>query len=171
MKRIIVSLAAALAVAVVALPAGAGNSTPTGVRLPGLFFGGTQSIQANTAFYVSQKFVVDDPASGCDPCDTAPDVQQSSISLTVNGKAQNGSIILEFTDTKPRTLVSKTYLFNFPNGLPAGTYTFVLSFTIRGRDAGASPFTTTIVAQAPCQYGTVASGPGAGLLCAPQPPA
>jgi hypothetical protein len=174
MKRIIVSLIAALAVLVPS--AGAVNSTPTGYALPGLLHTGTRSLSilADTPFYFTTKFVVDDPnagycgGAGQPVCDTATDVQQSSISLTVDGKTQNGSITLTFTDTKPRTLISKAYLFNFASGLPVGTYTFVLTYTIRGQVVLVS--TTTVYSLASCQYGTITSGQGAGILCAPPPP-
>jgi hypothetical protein len=171
-KRIIVSIIAAAALAIGALPAGASNSTPTGARLGSLFVGGGRAILAGAPFYVTQSFVVDDPTAGyCGgagqpTCDTATDVQQSSISLTIDGKVQNGSIIQTRTDTKPSTLISKTYLFNFPNGLPVGTYVLSLSFTIRGQNVGT--FNTTLDALASCQYGVKSSGPpndGIGLYC------
>lgn len=174
-KWMVVSLIAMLAVLVPS--AGAVNSTPIGPGLPGLLHAAsierTISIQAGTPFHIQSSFVVDDPnagycgGAGQPVCDTATDVQQSSISMTVDGKAQNASIILTFTETKPRTLISKAYLFNFASGLPVGTYTFVLTYTIRGQVVLAS--TTTVVALASCQYGTVTTGPGAGLLCAPPP--
>ena len=182
-KRIIAALAAALAVAIVALPAGAGNpnATPTGIGLTGLLHTGdrTFSIQANTPFFVRNKFVVDDPnagycgGAGQPVCDTSLDVQQSSITLTVNGKAQNAVITTTLTDTKPKSVYSKEYLFNFPSGLAANAdgsparYVFVETFTIRGQDVLVSP--TNVDAVVTCQYGTIQSGQGAGLLCAGQP--
>jgi hypothetical protein len=180
-KRIIVSLVAAVALAIGALPAGAGNpnAVPTGVGLPGLLHEGerTFAIQANTAFFVRHKFVVDDPnagycgGAGQPVCDGPVDVQQSSITLTVNGKAQNGTITTTLTDTTPKKVYSKEYLFNFANGLAANAdgsparYVFVLTFTIRGVVVLRS--TTNVDAVVSCQYGTVQSGQGAGLICAP----
>jgi hypothetical protein len=159
MKKFIL-IAFALA-ALIALPSAgaAGNTTPTGVRLPTLFCSCTVSIQANTAFFVKHGFVIDST-------DTPADVQQSSVTLTVNGVNQRGTVIQQLSDTKPPTLVAKFYLFNFPSGLPAGTYTFVLSFRIRGQVVGT--YTNTIEA-VNCPYGTVTTGFGAGLLCAPPP--
>src|SRR6476619_102078 len=99
--RIVATLIVALATLVVAFPASAGNSTPTGVRL-GLLGGFTdRAILANTPFYVKQGFLVDDPNSGCNPCDSVSDVQQSQITLKVDGTKQNGTVIQEFSTTKP----------------------------------------------------------------------
>jgi hypothetical protein len=97
----------------------------------------------------------------CDPCDTVSDVQQSSITLYVDGVKQNGIIVQEFTTTKPPTLKEKWYQFNFPNGLAAGTYVFRIDFQIRGEVVLSR--TVTVYAQN-CQYGTTN-----GLLCAPPP--
>jgi hypothetical protein len=161
-KRIIVSLIAAIALAVGALPAGAGTATPTGVRL-GVLGGFTErAILADTAFYIQQGFVVDDPASGCNPCDTAIDVQQSSFTVSVNGVRQQGFVIQTFSDTRPRTLVSKFYLYNFASGLPVGTYTLHIEFAIRGQVVLARDL--TIYSLASCENGTTN-----GLLCAPPP--
>jgi hypothetical protein len=173
-KRIIAALVGsfALIATLIVLPTAGAAFTPptgTGVRLGGIFRDGAErAILANTAFYVTQSFVVDDPnagycgGAGQPVCDTAVDVQQSSISLTMDGKRQNGLIYYTYTDTKPRQVVAKAYLFNFPNGLPVGTHVMSITFTIRGANAGT--FTQTLDALASCENGTID-----GLQCAPPP--
>jgi hypothetical protein len=95
-------------------------------------------------------------------CDTVSDVQKSSYSLYVNDVSQNGVVSQEFTTTKPATLVAKWYLFNFANGLPAGTYVFHLVPSIRSTVVGERTVTVYVVDS--CQYGTTN-----GLFCAPPP--
>ena len=58
--------------------------------------------------------------------------------------------------------MGKFSLFNFPNGLAPGTYTFTITFTFRGQDTLVR--NTTIFALATCENGTVD-----GLQCAPPP--
>src|SRR4051794_30983057 len=97
-RKKFILMAVALA-ALIALPSAVAAFTPptgTGVRLGGIFRDGAQrTILADTPFYVTQAFIVDDPNSGqCGgagqpDCATSVDVQQSSISLTINGKRQN----------------------------------------------------------------------------------
>lgn len=166
-KRIVVSLIAA--VAVIVPSASAGSTTPTGSKLPFNFnrTNTSMAIQANTPFYVNGGFGVDDPSSGCNPCDTISDVQQSQVNLYVNGVSQKGTVIQQFSNTTPRTLTFKNFLFNFPSGLPVGSYVFRVEYFIRG--AVTYTNTVTIDAVASCQYGTVTTNPGAGLLCAPPP--
>jgi hypothetical protein len=176
MRRFITMIFAAAALAVGALPASAGNSTPTGSKLP-INFNRSQSpitIQANTAFFIKGGFVVDDPnggycgGAGQPVCDTVSDVQQSQVDLFVDGKKQNGTTTQEFTDTKPPTLFAKWFLYNFPTGVPVGgPYQFRVDYTIRGT-LGSSA-TTPIYAVATCPYGTITTNPGAGLICAPPP--
>lgn len=159
-KRIIVSLIAAIALAVGALPVGAGTSTPTGARFSML--GGpdpaVRTIQANTAFYVKHGFRT---VAG----DASPqEIQQSSVTLAVDGAKKNGTIIQEFSDTTPRVLTGKFSLFNFPNGLAPGTYVLTITFTFQGKDILTRDI--TVYSLVTCQYGTTD-----GLLCAPPPPA
>ena len=159
MKRIIVSIAAMLALAVTALPAGAGATDPTGVRLSLLGGNSTErAIQANTAFYVKHGFRIVDGDS------TPAEIQQSSVTVSVDGKKQSAVILQEFTDTKPKTLVGKFSLVNFPNGLAVGTHSMIVEFEFRGQVILTRNF--TIYSLATCENGTVD-----GLLCAPPPPA
>jgi hypothetical protein len=156
-KRIITTFVTAVAaLAIVALPAGAGNSTPTGVRFSML--GGadpaSRTILANTAFYVRHGFRT---VAG----DSSPqEIQQSSIKLSVNGAKQNGIIDQEFSATTPKVLTGKFSLFNFPNGLAPGTYVLTITFTFQGKDILTRD--VTVYSLATCQYGTTD-----GLLCAP----
>lgn len=106
--------------------------------------------------------MVDDPTSGCNPCDTATDVQQSSFTVSLNGARRQRYVIQNFSDTKPRTLVSKFYLYNFPSGLPVGTYTLHIEFLTRGQVVLAGDL--TIYSVGSCEFGTTN-----GLLCAPPP--
>jgi len=106
--------------------------------------------------------VVDDPTSGRNPCDTATDVQQSSFTVSLNGARRQRYVIQNFSDTKPRTLVSKFYLYNFPSGLPVGTYTLHIEFLTRGQVVLAGDL--TIYSVGSCEFGTTN-----GLLCAPPP--
>ncbi|MFL5944589.1 MAG: hypothetical protein ACJ74D_07635 [Gaiellaceae bacterium] len=159
MKKFILFVVAVAALIVLpSAGAASPNSVPTGVKLITTFCNCTATIQANTPFFVKHGFIIDST-------DTPADVQQSQVSLTVNGVSQKGAVVQTFSDTKPPTLTGKFYLFNFPNGLPVGTYTFVVTFTIRGQ---ASAFTSTVEA-VNCPYGTITSGTGTGtdLLCAP----
>jgi hypothetical protein len=143
MKRIIVSLAAALALATVAL---AGSTTPTGVRFSMLGGGTDRAFQANTAFYVYHGFRT---VAG----DSSPqEIQQSSITLTADGVSQKGFIVQEFSDTKPRALTGKFYLFNFPTGLPVGHHTLTIEFIFKGEVQLARTYSIDSVD--PCQYGT-----------------
>jgi hypothetical protein len=162
-KRITVSLIAALAILAAVASAGAGSSTPTGEKL-GISFGGTDSrtILANTPFFVKGGFRVGDG-------DTTSDVQQSQFTLSVDGVKQNGVIIQEFSDTTPRVLTGKFSLFNFPSGLPVGTYVFHIEYVIRG--AVIQSRNVTIVSVASCQYGfaTLNDGTTSTLLCGPPP--
>jgi hypothetical protein len=154
-KRIIVSLIAAIALAVGALPAGAGGVQPTGVRLSLLSGGPDRAILANTPFNVKHGFFLDAES-------TPNDIQTSQIRLTVDGNSQNGYVIQEFSTTKPPTLISKQYLFNFKNGLPPGTYAFQIQFVFRGEVI--LTVDRTIYSLASCENGTTN-----GLLCAPPP--
>jgi hypothetical protein len=145
MKRIIVSLVAVLAAAVVVLPVGAGVSTPTGVRLS-LLGGTSRGILADTPFYVKHGFRT---VAG----DSSPqEIQQSSFTLSVDGVSQRGVIIQEFSDTTPRVLTGKFSLFNFPNGLPVGIYTFTIAFKFQGKVILTNDL--TVYVQTSCQYGT-----------------
>lgn len=152
MKRIIVSLAAALALATVALAA----TTPTGVRFSMLGGGTDRAFQANTAFYVYHGFrTVDGDAS-------PQEIQQSQITLTADGVSQKGSIVQEFTGEKPRVLSGKFYLFNFPTGLAVGHHTLTIEFWFKGENLLTRTYNIDSVD--PCQYETFD-----GLQCSGPP--
>ena len=156
MKRIIVSIAAMLALAVTALPAGAGATDPTGVKLSLLPGGGGRAILANTAFHVKHGF----RNIGGDA--TPAEIQQSSVKLAVDGVSYKGVILQEFTGTKPRVFSGKFSLFNFPDGLAEGTYVLTITFEFRGQVTLTTD--TTIFSLPTCVNGTVD-----GLQCAPPP--
>jgi hypothetical protein len=154
MKRIIVSIAAMLALAVTALPAGAAATDPTGVKFSVLGGGTERAILANTAFYVKHGFRIVDGDS------TPAEIQQSSVTVSVDGVAQKAVILQEFTDTKPKTLVGKFSLVNFPNGLAVGTHSMTVAFGFRGEVILTRNF--TLYSLATCEYGTFD-----GLQCSP----
>jgi hypothetical protein len=149
--------AAALTLAVAALPAGAGATDPTGPRLS-LLGGGNPSartILANVPFHVRHGF------RNVNGDATPQELQSSQVALTVDGVSQRGVVIQEFTTTKPRTLDGKFSLFNFPNGLPLNVdvytpYVFVVTFTFKG-EASLTQTVNVYVVEA-CQYGVQADG-------------
>jgi hypothetical protein len=115
-----------------------------------------RAILANTPFNVKHGFVLD-------PESTPSEIQQSSIDLYVDGAKQRGTIIQEFSGTKPPTLTAKWSLFNFPNGLAPGTYVLRIAFGFRGQIVLTRDM--TIYSLPSCVNGTTD-----GLLCAPPPP-
>ena len=141
------------------------------MRFGNVFRDDSRAILANTAFYSTQAFVVDDPTAGyCggagQPACAGPvEIRQSSISLTVNGKRQSGNIVYTYTGTNAKDVESKANLFDFPNGLPGNAdgsplrYVFVFTFTLGGKVIGTYTHNVDVVAS--CQYGTTN-----GLLCA-----
>jgi hypothetical protein len=149
--------AAALMLAVAALPAGAGPTDPTGARLNLLSSQevSSRSILANVPFHVKHGFRT---VAG----DSSPqEIQTSLVSLAVDGVAQRGVVLQEFSDTKPRVLTGKFYLFNFPNGLPLNTtlqtpYVMVLKFTFKGEVTLTR--TVNVYVMSDCEYGVQADG-------------
>ena len=159
-KRIIITFIAALALSIGALPAGGATSPPPNPRIT--VFGGTQlAILADTTFYVYHGFrtVAGDS--------TPQEIMQTQFNLSLDGAKQKGTLVWEYSDTKPRVVTGKFTKYSFVGGLPVGTYVLDSEFIFQGKVVFTN--SQTIYAVASCQYGTVTTGPGAGLYCAPPP--
>jgi hypothetical protein len=162
MKRIIVSLIiAATALSVGVLSAGGATAPPPNPRISAFGGNGSLTILADTTFYVYHGFRTVDGDS------TPQEIMQSQFNLSVDGVKQKGTIVWEYSDTKPRVVTGKFYKYSFPSGLPVGTYLFYFEFLYQGKVVYTNTLTVTAVTS--CQYGTVTSGPGTGLYCAPPP--
>jgi hypothetical protein len=97
------------------------NSVPeTGARIG--VFPAEQSFPANTPFHVTHGFfcAVPDELKTCMSARTHFD-------LFVNGVQQKSVVDVDIIDGNP-TVLRKFNLTNYPNGLPAGTYTFTGQF-------------------------------------------
>jgi hypothetical protein len=114
LMRLTLLLSLVGAMLVVAAPASASNITPTGTPI---FFNGRTTFAANTPFYIQHGFT----------CNLGPPTGNScqyfgtgNFSLYVDNVLQPSTKIV----TNQDGVLSELWLTNFPNGLPAGTYTF-----------------------------------------------
>jgi hypothetical protein len=124
LKRVVVVLAAVAALSLAAaLPASANSKPVTGPRIS--FFAPPASFAADSPFYIEQGFgcLLTDRA-----CMTSQITGQSGFQLYVDGVLQPSTPEVDVTDG----VIRKFQLTNFPNGLPAGTHTFVGVFIVDG---------------------------------------
>jgi len=115
--------AAVLTIPVV--PAAANNKPVSGPRLAFAAFPTT--FAANTPFHIEQGY-------GCllsdTPCMTSQITGQSTFFLYVDGVLQPSTTDVDVDAANH--IIRKFQLTNYPNGLPAGTHTFVGVWTIDG---------------------------------------
>lgn len=120
MRRIGLLAALAACVALAASPASAAAPAPVGDQLSLLACLDSGSIDpqpANTAFHVLHGW-------GLNPGEIE-DLGQYRFDLSINGEDYRGKLIVETTkDPDAPSTMSRRYLYNFPDGLSAGTYTF-----------------------------------------------
>jgi hypothetical protein len=110
------------AMLVVAAPASAGSKPTTGSRI-GLYLPPT-TFAANTPFHVNHGFSC---ALGDGAC-IGSQFGQGRFSLYVDGVLQPSTVETNTGDG----VTSKSWLTNFPNGLPAGDHTLVGVWSIAG---------------------------------------
>jgi len=125
LMRLTLLLSLVGALLVMAAPASASNITPTGTPI----FFSTTTFAANTPFYVQHGFV----------CNPGPDFHADcqyfgtgTFSLYVDGVLQPSTKIVTLVPDQYGVfgVLSELWLTNFPNGLPAGTYTFMGVWTL-----------------------------------------
>ena len=123
MRRFLFLVACVGAVLVLAIPATAHNTQPTGPRI-GLFVP-PATFPANTPFHVEHGFSCALGDGGC---------LGSQISSHSNFKLYVDSVLQPATVERTRFDggLSKLYLTNFAAGLPAGTHTFVGVWSTNG---------------------------------------
>jgi len=127
MKPKVLLLAALVAamLAVAAVPAVANNKPVSGPRLPFAAFPTT--FEANAPFHIEQGF-------GClltdTPCKTSQITGQSTFELYLDGVLQPSTPDVDVDAANG--VIRKFRLTNYPNGLPAGTHTFVGVWIIDG---------------------------------------
>jgi hypothetical protein len=119
---VILATVAALAL-VAALPAAANSKPTTGPRIS--FFVPPDSFAANAPFYIEQGFgcLLNDTA-----CVTSQITGQADFQLYLDGVRQPSTPDVDVSDG----VIRKFELTNYPNGLPAGTHTFVGVFLLGG---------------------------------------
>ena len=129
-------VAAVLAVA--AVPAAANNKPVTGPRLPFAAFPTT--FPANSPFHIEQGFgcLLSDHA-----CVTSEITGQSTFKLYLDGVLQPSTTDVDVDAANG--IIRKFQLTNYPNGLPAGTHSFVGVFIIDGIVVQTSTVTTDFV--------------------------
>jgi hypothetical protein len=122
---------AIVALAVIALcvagPVSAANNKPTTGTKIGLF-APPATFPANTPFYIEHGTAALPPFS---PPEATIGMAMSAgthFDLSVDGVAQSGSVDI---DNQPGVWLKRD-LYNFPEGLPAGTHTFVGDFYFEG---------------------------------------
>ena len=125
LRRLVPLIALVGALLVVAAPASASDISPTGTPL---YFTDT-TFAANMPFYVEHGFV----------CNPGPDFHADcqyfgtgTFSLYVDGVLQPSTKIVTLVPDQYGVfgVLSELWLTNFPNGLPAGTYTFMGVWTL-----------------------------------------
>jgi hypothetical protein len=115
------------AVLVAALPATANNKPTTGTQI-GLLFQPPATFPANTPFYIEHGFSTTPPFSPPDGTIGSGMDAGTHFDLSVDGVAQTGTVDI---DNQPGVWLKRN-LYNFPDGLPAGSHTFVGVFFFDG---------------------------------------
>jgi len=128
MKRflMLVGVAAVAGAMYVAAPASASDTTPTGTPI---FFNGPTTFAANTPFYVEHGFVCNPGAAFQADCQY---LGTGTFSLYVDGVLQPSTKVVTFVPDQYGVfgVLDEEWLTNFPNGLPAGTYTLLGVWTL-----------------------------------------
>jgi hypothetical protein len=122
-RRLVLLLALVSALLVVAAPATANSKPTTGSRI-GLYVP-PATFAADTPFYVKHGFACGLTEVGCI---ATPINGTSSFSLYVDGVLQRSSVEVEVGGGA----ISKRYLTNIPNGLPAGVHTLTGVWNLNG---------------------------------------
>jgi hypothetical protein len=107
-----------------AMPAAANSKPVTGPRIN--FFAPPDSFAANTPFHIEQGFgcLLNDRA-----CVTSQITGTAGFQLYVDGVLQSSTPDVDVSDDG---VIRKLHLTNYPDGLPAGTHTFVGVFIVGG---------------------------------------
>lgn len=120
MRRVGLIAVLAACVALLAPPASAAPQAAAGDQLwllDSCFTGVIDPQPADTAFHVLHGWSVN-------PADS-DDIGQFRFDLSIDGEEYKGKLIVETTkDPDALGMMSRRYLYNFPDGLSAGTYTF-----------------------------------------------
>ena len=118
MKKLVITLLATLALAVVvALPASATSKEPTGTAFH-MLQGTPTTFTAGAAFYIGNCWLVD-PSAGAQG--------KYTIALDVDGTPRGESYtqFSQVLDSNNMLKNQRCWVWNFPDGMSAGTHTFV----------------------------------------------
>ena len=115
--RLLLILGCVAAVFVVALPAAANNKPSSGAPVP-LGPLGPTTFPANTPFHINGGFVCE---LGDGPCMADEISANAGFDLYLDGVLQPSTVEVD----RVGGTLSKLHVTNYPDGLPAGTYTFV----------------------------------------------
>jgi hypothetical protein len=123
---------------VLALPVSSNNIPTTGTQI-NLLFQTPATFPANTPFYIEHGSAVLPPFSPPDGTIGSDMNAGTHFDLYLDGVAQSGQVDI---DNQPGVWLKRN-LYNYPNGLPAGSHTFVGVFFQDGTMSG-GPVTVTI---------------------------